>query len=273
MFLRTLSIGLLLASGSALAGPSEGRMMAYLEAQVEQQPNNPVHYLRRANGHAELGEWEDAFEDLTQVEQKGAAMAAALARGDFYQRLGKAELALEQFNRVLSAQPNNVRALIKRGRLLVELEQPKAAMSDYQRLFKVYPDADTGHYRQAAKLFVNQRQTELALALLDKRMQTTGPIPQLQSLAIDIEQGRGNYKAAIERMQSLHTRSKATPFWHVELAELQLKAGSTAQANRHLNIAADLLKAHQQTGAARTLLQRIGQLRQAAVAAEAPSRT
>ena len=234
MALKNLAFGLLLIASSALGGPSDGRMMAYLDAQIEKQPDNPVHYLRRANGHAELGEWDEAFDDLTQVEQKGAVMAATLARGDFYQRLGKGELAREQFNAVLNAQPNNIQALIKRERLLVELAQPKAALTDYQSLFQIYPAAEVGHYRQAANLWVNQGQPKQALALLDKRMQATGSIPQLQRLAIDIERDRGNYAAAIKRM-------------------------------RHLNIAADLLTARQHTRADKSLLQRIGQLREAAI--------
>ena len=187
-----------------------------------------------------------------------------LVRGDIYQRTGQSKKALKHFSAVLETHPNNVRALIKRARVQVELGEPMAALKDYQRLFRVYPDADTGHYRQAANLCVQQGQPGKALALLDERMQSTGPIPQLQSLAIEIEQQLGRYDSAIERMQSMHQRSKSTPYWHVELAELQLKAGQKDRAHRHLAIAEDLLSARQQTGAAKQLSERITELRKAA---------
>lgn len=261
MAIRPLAFGLMLIAGSAVGGPSEGKMMAYWEAQIQQQPDNPVHYLRRANGHAELGEWDEAFSDIERVEQLGEPLSAALARGDYYQRLGQHERALEQFNKVLSANPKQVRALILRARLQVERGEAMLALRDYQQLFRVYPDADTGHYRQAANLCVQQGQPGKALALLDERMRSVGPIPQLQSLAIDIDKQLGYFDSAIERMQSMHQRSKTTPYWHVELAELQRKAGHNDKAQRHLNIAEELLQARQQTGAARELEQRISAMR------------
>ncbi len=174
--IRSLAFGLSLIAGSAMGGPSEGKMMAYWEAQIQQQPDNPVHYIRRANGHAELGEWDEAFSDIERVEQLGEPLSAALARGDYYQRLGQQEQALAQFNKVLSANPKQVRALILRARLQVERGEAMLALRDYQQLFRVYPDADTGHYRQAANLCVQQGQPGKALALLDERMQATGPI-------------------------------------------------------------------------------------------------
>lgn len=261
--IRSLAIGLSLIAGNAMGGPSEGKMMAYWEAQIQQQPDNPVHYLRRANGQAELGEWDEAFSDIERVEQLGEPLSAALARGDYYQRLGQHEQALAQFNKVLSANPKQVRALILRARLQVERGEAMLALRDYQQLFRVYPDADTGHYRQAANLCVQQGQPGKALALLDERMRGVGPIPQLQSLAIDIDKQLGYFNSAIERMQSMHQRSKTTPYWHVELAELQQQAGHNDKAKWHLNIAEELLKARQQTGAARELEQRITAMRSA----------
>ena len=241
--------GLVPFSAVVEAGPSEGRLLGYLSSKIAHSPDNAELYLRRAYSFAEIGHMKDAFADLRRVERLGRGESANFARGELLRRAGRLEAARRKFDQVLVENPRHYQALMKRAEVLVSLGKNADALADYQRLFQVRPNSASGYYRQAAELYLASGAPEQALALLDTRMAATGPIPQLQNLAIAIEQAQGRYAAAIVRMKALSAASHSSPFWHSKTAALYYSDGDIDRARHHIAIAEYLLAQRRQTPA------------------------
>lgn len=236
------------------AGPSEGRMLGFLHAMTDADPENPVLYIRRAHIYAELAHWDEAFADLDKAAKYGEPLSAALIKGEFFSRMGEWEKAREQFDWVISREPDHFRALHGRAEAQAALKQQRAALADYLHVFSLKPDAPSGDYRKAAKLMLALHGADKALQLLDNRMAVTGPIPQLQNMAIDIDAGRGNATGAIKRMSRLSEPERSSPFWHKRMATLQLQAKNREAAKYHLGVAEQLLAGHRRTQVTQALL-------------------
>ena len=260
--LRCTLLLTLLGISLAQAGPSKENLLGYLAEQITRSPDSTTPYLRRAHTLAEIGMWDAAYSDLDQIDKLGDHTTAALVRGDFLSRQGKLAAALAELDKAIRLQPNNLRAYLLRAEVLLALGEKKKALADYKKLFSLQPEIESGFYREAALLTEDIEGPRAALALLDQRMETLGPIPQLQNLAIAIEQRRKNYQAAILRMKSFSPLMRSSPFWHSQLAHLELLNGNPTSTRHHLEIAENLLSGRRQTQVSRQLQNELLALRE-----------
>jgi len=101
---------------------------------------------------------------------------------------------------------------------------------------------------------------DAAIDLLDKGMATIGLTPQLQRYAITLELNRNQPDKAIARLQRLEPLLKGSPSWKLEMAQLFLQTGKTAQAQQLLNKASAELAVLKLTPARISLAEKITQL-------------
>jgi tetratricopeptide (TPR) repeat protein len=220
-----------------------------LTLQVEQSPKNPVFLLRRGLAYMEDNQPELALADIRLAESLGDPVEAAYTHGVLLYRQGDYAAARPYFDRYLQTYPEHWGALGYRARLLRDIGENRQALADYEKLISLNNALGPGYYVATARLMasVPERGVDEALTLLDKRIAQRGPITSLQRYAIDMEQKRGNYTAAIERMALLDEKLRATPQWQLEVAELLLLAGRGEEALAYVAVAQEQLQAGRMT--------------------------
>ncbi|MHC3994794.1 tetratricopeptide repeat protein [Thiomicrolovo sp. ZZH C-3] len=261
-----LWLALLLLAGNvpaALAHPGAHERLAFLDRLIAHEPGNATHYLHRAQAHLEAGHPDHAFEDIDAADRLGAPRQAAMLRAEAYEYRGELLKAREVYDAILKAAPDYRHALLHRAELLEALKQPIAALRDYLSLLERNPEAASGQYRSAAHLMLSQPAygADAALALLDKRMAVTGPLPQLQEPAIEIELARGKTSAALKRMHSLNPLTRKTPKWNCKMAEILLMEGRPEAAGHYVAYAEQELKRRAPTAQNRALSARVARLK------------
>lgn len=90
------------------------RQIDYLETLIDREPSLPMHYIRMAQAHAQLGR-EAAVLRYTDesVRRGGSRLAAELVVADFYFNQGRYEDALARYTDVLRRSPRQSHAQIR----------------------------------------------------------------------------------------------------------------------------------------------------------------
>lgn len=245
---------------SVTAHPAEFERIEVLTRRIEAEPLNPSLHIDRAASYSHDGEYAQAMKDLRKAEELGDPVFVAYELGLLHYRKGELSEAKVQFDRFVERFPNHALALEKRARLLAEMGETQAAVTDYERVFALTPRPNPGSYLSAAKLFASDAEAGLApaLAMLDRGMQRLGVIPQLQQYAIEIELLGSRNNRALERLESLKSVLGGGPEWNVQMAELLIRMEKIKQARRHLSTATKTLRGLRQTPARTELAKRIG---------------
>lgn len=246
---------------AAHAGPSAEVRLRALAASIAQDPGNPQLRLRRALVHSDIGHYQSALADI-DAAARADPDGAVLARGVVHYRSGNSRQARREFDRFLEKHPGHAGALEYRARARRDAGDAAGALADYERLLAANPRAEPGHYVAAARLLAQApgRGPDAALALLDERIRAVGAIPQLQRLAVAIERRRGNHRGAVARLGAVDSRTRNSPAWHAEMAELLALQGQPAAAAGHIARARHELARRKPTVANRRLEARLARL-------------
>ncbi|MBD2857771.1 tetratricopeptide repeat protein [Spongiibacter sp. KMU-158] len=246
----------------AIAGADTSEAVEYLNLRILTSPADAALYARRAGLFADKKNWPEAFADLQRLSDLGEEQRATYLRGEFHARQGQWHSAIREFDRVIKRDSRNIPALLQRAKAHDAVGRAKPALADYQRVLRLFPNAEYGAYRRTAELLLELKGIDPALDFLDARMKTVGVIPQLQNLAITMTKQAKRYPEAMARLESLSVHYKSSPYWNVDMAEVLLLNKNSEQAKYHLQIAEHLLEARQQTKASQRLAAQIGQLKQ-----------
>ncbi len=107
---------------------------------VSQQPKNAAHYVNRAYAYAQLHDYEKAKCDLDLACQLDPANEQGFyVRGQFWMQRQEYDLALHDFNRVLSMTDDHDNARLHRAIALVYLKRPAEALDDCAKLIVKHP--------------------------------------------------------------------------------------------------------------------------------------
>jgi len=143
--------------------------------------------------------------------------------------------------------------------LLRDMGEYLASVADFRRLFALQPQPNPGHYISAADMLagLNDEGIAQALVILDEGSAKLGLTPQLQQHAVALEIARGRIDLASLRLYSLQPMLGGSPSWAVAMAELKLKQGQTAEAERLYQRARQQLASLRKTPAREALDERI----------------
>ena len=223
----------LVCSRDVAAHPGAEASIELISQQIEQQPDDQRLHIRRAEAYSHGGQYQLALDDLQRAQTLGPANETALTYGLVYFRNKELEPAKHWLDRHLDQYPDDIVGLEYRARLLRDMGDFSASIADYMRLFALH-QVNPGDYLSAAQMMntIAGRGTDDALALLDQGLVQLGMIPQLQHYAIELESQRGNYPAALSRLQSLEPALGASPQWKVDLAVLLSRMNRPAESRR-----------------------------------------
>ncbi len=169
------------------------------------------------------------------------------------------ENAIEQFSRVLKADPSSFWSLYYRAQSAAALGQLDRAIVDYNSLLSLRSDLSPGYYLTMADWLVADDKEGIAeaISLLDQRMEKVGALSVLLQRSIDLEIAQGNIAAAIQRTALFNPRIKATPEWKARLADLLFQQGRYPEAAPYLEVAREQIAGMKPIPARRETLRQI----------------
>ena len=262
-FFLTLCLGvfvvfLLPFPASAHEGLPE--QIAAITAKIKRDPKNASLYLQRGELYRLHGKWNRADADYQHALRLQPALSIVnLARGNMLlesRRYRQAKVALDRF---LSQQPEHVEAYISRARVLAKLGARQDAARDYTKALDLTSNPEPELYIERAKvLAADERYLQDALRGLDDGIVRFGPLVTLQLAAIDLEMRRGDYDAALKRLDLITAQSERKETWLVRRGEILNAAGRNEEARAAFNaalVAIESLPPHRRQSRTITTLQ------------------
>jgi predicted Zn-dependent protease len=232
--LRLLAGSAFLAITLAVQTPAhEGlhEQIAAVTAQIKREPKNASLYLKRGELHRLHREWDSAFADYNRAEQLNPRLEEVkFGRGRTYLEAEKPKQARVWLDRFLAASPNHVDALITRARVLVKLNLPIPAATDYSLAIAQLAKPKPEYYIERAEALVAGGRDDEALVGIDEGIKRLGPIVTLQLFAIDLELSRRSYDAALSRLQQISAQSPRKESWLARRGDILLLAGRADEA-------------------------------------------
>jgi predicted Zn-dependent protease len=236
-----------------------------LDQAIERTPNKQSLYIERgALYSSEAGMHERALQDFRRAEQLGPPVAVAYQLGMLFFRTGDFAKARSYFDRYLEQFPGFAPAYEYRAKAAYRMGDKAKSMADYDAFFRLQKHINPGSYIDAAGIHASsneERDIEAALSLLDQGMNRLGLNPELQRYAIRLELQRSQPDKAIQRLLGLKTLLKESPAWQVDMAELLIETGRSAQAAAYLDAAEARLAKLRSTPARSDLAKKIRTLK------------
>lgn len=240
--IRPAVLVLILVAGHALRVHAHGDLherIAALTALIHTNQTDPQLWLQRADLHRQHAEFAAAQADLNRAAQLRPGWAnAALQQARIAFDCEQFPEAVRAAGACLTLDPANADAHVLRARSLVRLHEPARAVADYDAVL-----TRTNSARPLPDLFVERAQAQAALGKfeaavhgLDDAMRQLGDTPSFAVPAIEYEQQRGAFAAALARLERAEKFIDRESFlaWH---GEILLQAGRRADAEKDFSTA------------------------------------
>ena len=232
---RSLRRGVLLVLGALLVPLSTGSVfghggyherMAYLTAEVEKNPDDPLLYFELGNLHGEHGDWELALQDLERVDALAPGkFLTDLARGNAGLVAGKFTQAKDALDRQLVSHPENARAWLFRARAERQLGQDEASLADFREALKRTPSLDPDIVQEVADALATQGHKDEAAQVLAAGIERLGKIPSLVLRAVELDIAMKNIDAALRRIEDVRREAPRPEPWMARRAMVLAQVG------------------------------------------------
>lgn len=214
-------------SGAAQHATAHGDLherIVALTGQLRTNRTNPDLWLRRADLHRQHGEFKSAQADIGKAARLRPAWAAtSLQRARVFSDMGKLPDAISAATDCLKLDSSNADALVIRARALVRLNKSAPAIADYDAVLNDTNSAPPlpDLYLERARAQAELKRWDDAIRGLDAGVSRIGATPSLALPAIGYERQRGNFTAALERLERAKSFFNADS--HARLREEILK--------------------------------------------------
>jgi predicted Zn-dependent protease len=214
----------------AVSHPGIDEQIADVTRLIKEEPKNATLYLRRGELHRIHRDWATAEADY----RKALALDSELTKAEYC--LGRLQLesgnpkdAERTLARYLSRHPDDVEALVARGRALSGLDRPLEAAQSYASALTLAGEgrAKPDYYLERARALSAAGPEHLSEALrcLDEGLARLGEPASLQSLAIELELSAGRHDQALARLDALFAGVSRRETWLVRRGEILEDAG------------------------------------------------
>jgi tetratricopeptide (TPR) repeat protein/S1-C subfamily serine protease len=138
-----------------------------IEQAISLQNNNANSYNEQGMILLNLKRYSEAEVAFNKAIQLSPRSAFYNNRGNLYDEQGKPDLALADYNRAISLNPNHALAYYNRGNLYDDQGKPELALADFNQAISINPN-DAIAYNNRGVLYDDQGKVELALADYNK---------------------------------------------------------------------------------------------------------
>lgn len=141
----------------------QAQAIAHLKEEVEANPDRSQAWTQLANLYYDTGQYEkavEAYETSLHINAGNANILTDL--GVMYRRTGQPQKAIDAFDKAIVMDPTHEISRLNKGIVLMyDLNDTEAALTSWERLLEINPDARTGNGDSIQK-FVNQIKADLA---------------------------------------------------------------------------------------------------------------
>jgi tetratricopeptide (TPR) repeat protein len=191
--------GLILNQGHVAVGhPGHDERMVQLLAELAAHPEDVSLHLALAEENLRHGDGPAALRSLVQVETLAPGrFQTELPRARALLSIGNSAAARQVLDRLVGQNPENLRAVVLRGRIRLHIGETEAALADFRTALAAtdFPEPDL--VREAADALAAAGRVEDALATLDAAMKRIGQVPSLILRALELECSGGRFEAAL----------------------------------------------------------------------------
>lgn len=147
---------------------------------------------------------------------------------------GNIDEALERVNQVLSQQPNNIRALIARGKISKSNNDYSQAIADFRVVVRTMP-GNKEAIKELSETYVLDQQPELAKKLIIDTYENNGIDRALAEIYVGLAQGKTEISQAIDFMNEIYQQDKTSQSAFSTLFNLHLQNQDTIKARQMIN--------------------------------------
>lgn len=204
-----------------------------ISQRIQADPKNAALIFRRAELYREHEQWTQAATDYDHAEKLAPGLEAVnLGRGKLYLVMGKLDAARAQLDLVLTSRPMHVDALATRAQVLQSMGEPLAAADDYAKAIANATSPEPDYYLGRAKALsdADPARIDEAIACLDAGITRLGKLPTFFLTAIDLETGRGDFNAALARLDDFREGQARQEAWLERRGDILMQAGRDEDA-------------------------------------------
>ena len=216
-----------------------------MDKRIAADPENPDLYIKRGELHRLHRGWGAALADYQHAADRDSdSDVVPFVRGRMFFETGRWADAKTDLDRLLRARPDHREGLLTRARLLVKLEQPLAAVADYDKVIAGLKNPTPEYYLERAKALTSAGPDHLEQALdgLDQGIERLGPVFTLVDFVIHIELSLNQYDRAFERLDQIRP-SMAPERWFHRRGAILSRMGRTDEARKSYSQALESLHA------------------------------
>jgi tetratricopeptide (TPR) repeat protein len=230
----------------ALAGLAEvyssrlqfDRSMALLSKQLQQSPNvSEIHYLL-ATTAIRAGRYDVAIDQLQRVLSSDSDnLAAQLRLGDVYRLNGEPDKAISAYKRAEQMAPNDLQPTFSLALTLDSAGRFDEAKARYARVISVEPKNAWALNKLALLLAENGGNLDEALGLAQRAAREPGFDPNISDTVGWIYLKKKMYDSAAQVFNQLVAKYPNNPAFRYHLGALLLEKGDREHARKELNLA------------------------------------
>jgi len=208
-----------------------------ITAKLKRDPKNAALYLQRGELYRLHREWARAAADYDRASRLQPGLTIVdLGRGKMLLESRRYQQAKVVLDRFLRQRPRHVEGLVTRGRVLAKIGARLDAANDFTEALASAPEPEL-YLERAQVLAADERYIHDALRGLDEGIKQLGPLVTLELAAIDLELHKGNYDAALTRLDVITAQSERKETWLVRRGEILKAAGRREEARKAFSAA------------------------------------
>jgi rhomboid protease GluP len=180
------------------SGKNIDRMIAELQKNVQQNPQDPSAHYALAHAYFTRGQFSQGEAELKRVLELQPQNAKALMdMGAAYLSQDQPKEAQEEFTKLLAQEPNNANAHVGLGMALADQNHHEPAINEYKAALRLAPRARNVYYRLGVSQ-AHLKQYDEAIASYSKEREQGGDDAELENALAEAYEAKGLQQQAQE---------------------------------------------------------------------------
>ncbi len=222
---QELAARIYLAQDGAAGLPDRAKALGHLEQAVTLEPERAASLLALGQLYLEDGQLQQAIQSLQRASQLDASQPriwVTLAQAQY--AAGELDQAAASADRAIEGNPEPAEALLLRGRIALQANNPRGALSRAQAILRSAPDHAEAIYLLSQALEALDRPAE-ALIALDKALSLSKNPLSMQIERVQLLRRTKGLEAGVAALQELVAHNPQEPVLMALLAEWLNEAG------------------------------------------------
>ena len=212
---------------------------------IKKDRKNPELYFQRAVLYHEHDEFRHARNDYHKAVKLGYKKPDVyyfLAR--LYKEWNENAEALKNIDIFLGLQRESVSGIVERGRILNQMKNYSAALTEYEKAFKLKNNLIPEYYLEATGVILKRdtKDYDEALQMLGRAIADLGALSVFQDMALDLELKKGDVDAALARLDAQAENLDRKENHYARRADILAAAGRTEAAREYYRKALEAIE-------------------------------